>query len=70
MWNKILDLLSNKRITRILLAVAWSVAKRTDNKVDEKLVKALELAMLGEDYGLQRKPTGPRKKSNGKTKKA
>lgn len=70
MLNKILDLLSDKRLAGLLLCVAAAVAKRTNNTFDDKLVKALRLAVKNEDYGLQRKPTGPRKKTNGTTKKA
>ncbi len=53
MLNKILDLLSDKRLAGLLLCVATAIAKRTDNTFDDKLVKALRLAVKNEDYGLQ-----------------
>ena len=55
MKNKILNLLSDKRVAAMLLCLARNLSKRTKNTVDDQLVEALERAVIGEDYGLQRK---------------
>lgn len=57
----------------ILVRILKQLAKLSTNTIDDKLVNAVEVALTGKDYGLQRKPTGPRnnkRTGNGKAKKA
>lgn len=64
----------NVILTNLLVFAARKLVKRSTNTIDDKLVDAVVLAVENKDYGLQRKPTGPRKNrrtpGNGKTKKA
>lgn len=46
---------------KIILEVLAILSKSKTNTIDEKLVKAVDAALCNKDYGLQRKPTGPRK---------
>ena len=59
---------------QLIIDVLDALAAKTDNTIDDKLVMAVKLALQGKDYGLQRKPVGPRPNSrtpkNAKTKKA
>ena len=67
MFKSFLKLLSTKQVAELLIYIAKSLAKRTDNTIDDQLIEALERALKGEDYGLQRKA---RLAANAKTKKA
>lgn len=63
----------NKMTAMVVVQGLKVLAKLTTNTIDDKLVAAVELALTGKDYGLQRKPTGPRankRTGNGKAKKA
>lgn len=63
----------NPLLVKTVMFLIKNLAKRSDNTVDDRLVGALELAFGNTDYGLQRKPTGPRankRTPNGKAKKA
>lgn len=59
---------------KLLINVLEDLSKKTDNTIDDKLVAAVAFALEGKDYGLQRKPTGPRTNkrvvASAKTKKA
>ena len=46
----------------LLLELARTVASYTTNTLDDKIVDGIEKCLAGRDSGLQRKPTGPRKK--------
>lgn len=60
--NLFLKLMPKKMILSLLVNLAKAAVKYTDNTIDDKLVSAIETALNNKDYGLQRKPTGPRKK--------
>lgn len=63
----------NPLLIKAVMFLVKKLAKRSDNTVDDRLVSALDLAFGNNDYGLQRKPTGPRankRTPNGKAKKA
>lgn len=66
-------LLSTQGI-QLVVDILDELKDKTDNTIDDKLVMAFKMALQGKDYGLQRKPTGPRTNkrvvSSAKTKKA
>lgn len=70
--NGYLQMFSKVKVL-IFVRLLKQVAKLSTNTIDDRLVAAVELALDGKDYGLQRKPTGPRsnkRTGNGKAKKA
>lgn len=57
----------------VFVKLAERYVASTSTTFDDKLLAAIELALDNKDYGLQRKPTGPRgnrRTANAKTKKA
>jgi hypothetical protein len=52
----------NEMYQDLFIVLARELAKLTSNTVDDKIVEALVKCVRNEDSGLQRKPTGPRKK--------
>lgn len=61
-------------IRSLFVAAAKRYVASSKTTFDDKLLAAVEMALQNKDYGLQRKPTGPRankRTGNGKaTKKA
>lgn len=64
MLKLVLPLLSDKRLQALLLCLAREVAKRTENTVDDSVVRALDEALLGSDKAKNKAV------KNGKAKKA
>lgn len=69
----ILKYLLSETGKRVIIELFDILKAKRDNTVDENLSKAVDKALCNKDYGLQRKPTGPRKPKtaqNAKTKTA
>lgn len=47
---------------KMFLELAKVLSQSTENTLDDKMVQAIENCVANKDSGLQRKPTGPRKK--------
>lgn len=60
--TKLTGLLPKKSKVAVALYLLEQISKYTDNTIDDRLVAGFRLALDNKDYGLQRKPTGPRKK--------
>lgn len=58
----LLKLLTSKFAAKLAVEILTQSVPDEATKVDSKLVRGVVSAFAGEDSGLQRKPTGPRKK--------
>lgn len=58
----LLKLLSSTVIQQITVKGIEAVVKSTETTLDDKFLVAFHTGCTNADYGLQRKPTGPRKK--------
>lgn len=67
MLDKLFKVFPKDLLVAVAISALETVAKKTETTVDDKLVAAIKLAVANKDYGLQRKPTGPR---NAASKKA
>lgn len=68
MIKSLTKLMSNKALVALVFELLRRLAAKTKTTLDDQLLGALELALEGKDYGLQR--VEPVKKVNAKTKKA
>ena len=58
----LLKILSSSVLEKLVLAVLSKSIPEQTNQVDSKLLSGVANAFANMDSGLQRKPTGPRKK--------
>ena len=62
MISFLLKILSDKIVQNLLITYLTNSVQDKNTCVDEKLVTGVAMALANVDSGLQRKPTGPRKK--------
>ena len=58
----LLKLLSSSVIQQVTIKGIEKLVESTETTLDDKFLAAFHTGCTNQDYGLQRKPTGPRKK--------